>query len=584
MAEFIQSQVFTLITTIKNFFADAGFPVTGDFGLQEKIKNEFTFDQGAQTYFKPSVSQVNLIEPIFQHGKQSPIQMSPIVLPDTEPGELYQQRIKADYGTPPYTFESLITDKKTVTRVGIEATDQATTAVQYFTVPIQADPAPLQIVTEELPWGRELVFYDEFIGPSGGTREYSWLLGIAPPWLTITESGRLQGNPPINSNGLTYVITVILSDGVDTVEKTFNLVISGSNERFEFISPTTLPPAQVNTEYRQLIQVRGISSSSLIMRMLTDHPWLTLQEEELDFEMGSPKKAYVLSGFPTGDLLTRSNLPAGLNLLEDGFLYGSLGDEGTQNFQIRVTDSRGFYQEQFYSLLATLDAGKSITFETGKILEEAYIGQEYSNQLEAIGGIGPYTFSLFENNTLPPGLTISASGTIYGIPELYSIPSNVHQPYYTFIITITDSQRNSRSKQFILKINNERPVTISNTTSKIEEINILSNPIELKYPNRENRRSAYATLTSATTIFDIDLQAVSGGGIAEFTLNLGNSYIVNDEILGSKPAKEALTEAVSFTSVTELTNNIGLTLKYFLDLLEYQKTQFIYENGNWKEA
>src|SRR6185295_7180501 len=39
-------------------------------------------------------------------------------------------------------------------------------------------------------------------------------------------------------------------------------------------------------------------------------------------------------------------------------------------------------------------------------------GTEYSVQLDAIGGLGPYTFVLIGD--LPPGLTLSASGLISG--------------------------------------------------------------------------------------------------------------------------------------------------------------------------
>ena len=319
------------------------------------------------------------------------------------------------------------------------------------------------------------------------------------------------------------------------------------------------------------------------MRLLAEHPWLILRKEEIDRESGAPVEAYVLSGYPTGDLLVRDNLPPGTNLLENGLFFGTLNTEGTQDFQVRVTDSRGFFQEQYYSLFTTLDATKSINFITGKILE-SNLGLEYSKQLEVDGGNPPYFFSLLENNALPPGLALSSDGKIFGTPTLYSVSANIHQPFSSFIIKVTDILQTTRSKQFILKVNNESPIILSDTASDINKINILNNILEIEYPNMENRRSQYATLISTTSKFHIDLQAVSGGGIAKFRIDLGNDYIINDALLGGKSTNDALSEEVTFTTINELINNIGSTLQYFTDLLEYQKTQFIYENGNWKEA
>lgn len=61
-------------------------------------------------------------------------------------------------------------------------------------------------------------------------------------------------------------------------------------------------------------------------------------------------------------------------------------------------------------------------------------GQYYSQQLQAAGGVPPYTFAL-AGGALPAGLNLSASGLIYGVP-VYAYTAN-------FNVRVTDSQGKS---------------------------------------------------------------------------------------------------------------------------------------------
>ncbi len=59
-------------------------------------------------------------------------------------------------------------------------------------------------------------------------------------------------------------------------------------------------------------------------------------------------------------------------------------------------------------------------------------GQSYTRQLTASGGTAPYIYTLVDDSSLPPGLTLSADGTLSGTPAALGS--------YTFAVQATDSR------------------------------------------------------------------------------------------------------------------------------------------------
>jgi gliding motility-associated-like protein len=67
------------------------------------------------------------------------------------------------------------------------------------------------------------------------------------------------------------------------------------------------------------------------------------------------------------------------------------------------------------------------------VLTNGMVGIAYSKQLgTATGGVGPYVFSVPTANTLPPGVTISSSGLIAGVPAQVGT--------YNFTVEVKDSK------------------------------------------------------------------------------------------------------------------------------------------------
>lgn len=70
------------------------------------------------------------------------------------------------------------------------------------------------------------------------------------------------------------------------------------------------------------------------------------------------------------------------------------------------------------------------------------VGQSYSQALVATGGIAPYRWSV--NGPLPTGLLLNSVGTIAGTPTVGGT--------FLFVLTVTDAQQASNSKQFSIVI------------------------------------------------------------------------------------------------------------------------------------
>jgi hypothetical protein len=111
-------------------------------------------------------------------------------------------------------------------------------------------------------------------------------------------------------------------------------------------------------------------------------------------------------------------MPAGLSLSSSGAISGTPTSAGVYPLTFVVTDSSTTPETAKASLTLTISAASTSTLTlTTTTLAEATLNTAYSAILTAAGGVSPYTFTLANGTALPPGLTLSSTGSISGAPS-----------------------------------------------------------------------------------------------------------------------------------------------------------------------
>lgn len=155
--------------------------------------------------------------------------------------------------------------------------------------------------------------------------------------------------------------------------------------------------------------------------------------------------------------ITSGSLPPGLTLIPGtGALSGTPTSDGSYNFTIQATDSDNPQRTAAKSLTITVNPNKpKITTE---FLTYGTIGQSYpSSTLSANGGLTPYSWALAGGNSLPPGLSLSSTGVISGIP---TGPGT-----FAFTVNVTDGRSRPATKTLSIAIYPSGSSTSSSSSS-----------------------------------------------------------------------------------------------------------------------
>ena len=164
------------------------------------------------------------------------------------------------------------------------------------------------------------------------------------------------------------------------------------------------------------------------------------------------------SGFYTYALASGSSLPAGLTLSTSGTVSGTTSTAGSYTFTIVASDTvyAGETGSRQYTL--TVNPASTLTL-TPTSLPNATVGDSYSPvTITASGGSGSYTFALAPGSSLPPGLTLSNSGTVSGTASTAGS--------YTFTIVASDTvyAGETGSRQYTLTVNPASTLTLTPTS------------------------------------------------------------------------------------------------------------------------
>ncbi len=349
------------------------------------------------------------------------ITLTPSSLPNGIVGVSYTQTISASGGTPSYSFEvtsgtlpsgvALATSgllSGTSTETGtftftVTATDaQGCTGSKSYSLTIDCPTITLSSLLN----GTVGVAYTQTITPSGGMAPYTFAVtsGTVPTGLTLSSSGVLSGTPMASGN---FVFTVTTTDADNC---TGSLGYSLSMD-CPTITLSSLPNGTVGSSFNETITASGGTS-----------PYTFSQ--------------------------TSGTLPTGLSLSSGGVLSGTPTVAGNYTFSVTGSDAYGCAGSQSFTLTMSCP---SITIAPGS-LPNGTVTIPYSQSVSASGGTSPYTFSVTVGS-VPPGLTLSSSGSLSGTPTTDGI--------YDFTITATDANNCTESIAYSITIGTCPTITLS---------------------------------------------------------------------------------------------------------------------------
>jgi hypothetical protein len=344
------------------------------------------------------------------------ITLSPSSLPAGTTAISYRQTVTAAGGTSPYvyslsagtlpaglTFNSAGLLSGTPTAAGsynftvkvVDSTGGTGPYSQTINYNLFINPPNITVNPTGITPGQVAVAYNQTFTATGGTPSYTFTTaGPLPTGLTLSPSGVLSGTP---TDGGTFVFTVVATDkttgtGPYTGSTQYTLIVSPPSL---VISPADVPLGSDGVPYNVTLSMKGGTA---------------------------PYTLSLSSGL--------ASLPHGLTFV-GGVISGTPTDAGVFNFTVHGTDSSGGsgpYSHD-WNFQLTINA-PTIRFSPAT-LPQAQVASTFSQDLTPSGGTTPYTNYVVSKGVLPPGLTLSPTGTISGIPTTAGL--------FGFNVSVTDS-------------------------------------------------------------------------------------------------------------------------------------------------
>jgi len=229
-------------------------------------------------------------------------------------------------------------------------------------------------------------------------------VGSVPQGLVLNPDGTVTSTAtgPLIAGANTLTVTATYTDPTNkvyTTTKTLNLTINPALS----ITTTSLPAVVVGNTYSQPLAMLG----------------------------GTPSYSWSLAS---------GSLPPGIEMNPStGSLTGLPTGTGTFPFTVQVTDATGATTQRALSI----EVNPTLSLTTTE-LSPVTTGATYIQQLAAIGGTRPYTWSASGN--LPPGVTLApATGVLSG--------TATGAGNYDFVVQVTDLDGSTATKLFTITVN-----------------------------------------------------------------------------------------------------------------------------------
>jgi hypothetical protein len=251
-------------------------------------------------------------------------------------------------------------------------------------------PAPGQLVVSLVgPTEAQIgQLYSATLQAEGGMPPYEWALlaGRLPPGVTLSGNGTISGTPTTDG-AFSFSVQVTDKNGL-TGLGAFTITV-GEQEALT-VTLSGPPAGALGVSYSAVLGASGGTA---------------------------PYSFSLLAG----------RLPPGLNLA-GGAIAGTPTEVGTFTFSVQATDSRGATGTGNFTIAITSVSPLTVTLQ-GPVATT--VGATYNSVVVAAGGTPEYTFQVQAGN-LPPGVTLSAAGTLSGTPTTGGV--------FVFTVEATDSK------------------------------------------------------------------------------------------------------------------------------------------------
>lgn len=253
--------------------------------------------------------------------------------------------------------------------------------------------------------------------------------------ITITLS---PSTPPVINAGQSQVITATLVNDINNQGVTWSLSGPGNLTTETATSVTFVAPVGISISTSSTITATSVANTTVTASVIiTVNAVLAISTSSLPVgTVGAPYTGVIGATGAIGTFtwnLTSGHLPAGLSLSSSTSaavtILGTPTTIGTSTFTIQVVDSAGSSVSRTLSI--TINPPLPLSVATHS-LPQGTVGIAYPNTtLQASSGTPPYSWSLTNGTTLPPGLSLSSAGVISGTPTAMGS--------FPFSVEVTDS-------------------------------------------------------------------------------------------------------------------------------------------------
>ena len=329
-------------------------------------------------------------------------------------------------------------------------------------------PAAVQMTSGcALPNATVGVPYAQVLSTAGGYAPYRYSLeGQLPPGLALTPDGLVAGTP-LFANTSSFQVDVTDSRGGQTSQ---GCSVAVNPPAFNLTQICPLPAAVTGAPYNQTLPPGYVwSLSGTLPAGLTLTPDGSISGTPMSAKLsqflliatdpnGNPagqvcslavtRGPLAVTGCPLPDaasgqsyqaslnalggsapytFTSAGSLPPGITLWPNGQVSGSSTAAGSYPFDVTAREAYGQTSTQACNLNVT----PSVLHITSACpLPDAQLGQSYSAQVQAAGGVAPYQFDFL--GYLPNGLQSASDGTLSGTPTALGGDA--------FLVQVTDSQ------------------------------------------------------------------------------------------------------------------------------------------------